>query len=90
MIAAVTGIRSKDTVIWEVILAFRRFLHREAHEELQALARQLYIAISASNVDAVWLALTSTNGQLDGMSFLKESQWNIDTNVNIILNTAGV
>ncbi|KAF9225482.1 hypothetical protein BS17DRAFT_731017 [Gyrodon lividus] len=86
MTAAVTGVHMQDTSGWEVILAFRRFLHREAHEELQTCARELYIALSKGNKDAVWLALTATSGQVScGVAFLREVTWDIGDNVALIL-----
>ena len=40
MTAAVTGVHMRDASGWEVIPVFRRFLHREAHEELRTCARE--------------------------------------------------
>ncbi|KAL4062987.1 hypothetical protein V8B97DRAFT_1993595 [Scleroderma yunnanense] len=86
MTAAVTGVYMQDNVSWEVILAFRRFLHRGAHLELQALARELYTALSKGNEDAVWVALMATSGRLTGdIAFLREVKWDIDYNVSQIL-----
>ncbi|KAH7886090.1 armadillo-type protein [Phlebopus sp. FC_14] len=86
MTAAVTGVHMQDFLGWEVILAFRRFLHREAHEELQARARELYTALGNGNEDAVWLALMGTSGQLtDDITFLREPKWDISDNVALIL-----
>ena len=83
--AAVTGVHMRDTSGWEVILIFRRFLHREAHEELQACARELYTALIKGNEDAVWLALMATSGRLScDVAFLKETRWDIDNNVRLI------
>ncbi|KAI0788681.1 armadillo-type protein [Abortiporus biennis] len=84
MAAAVKGIQPNDSAIWEVIMLFRRFLHREAHEELQAFARGLYQAIAANNEDAVWLALKGTEGEIEEWIFLHE-KWNISQNVELIL-----
>ena len=85
MTAAMKGVQPQDSSVWQVILAFRRFLHNKAHEDLQGYARDLYIAIGMNNADAVWLALSSTSGQIHtAMSFLRESRWEIDTNVAII------
>lgn len=86
MTAAVTGVHMRDASGWEVILIFRRFLHCEAHEELQACARELYRALAKGNEDAVWLALKATSGRLSGdVAFLREAKWDIDNNVTIIL-----
>jgi len=86
MTAAAEGVQIQDTSIWQVLVGFRRFLHNQAHEELQACARELYIAIGRNNDDAVWLALSSTSGKTGPkMAFLTESKWDIETNVAIIL-----
>ncbi|KAI6031473.1 armadillo-type protein [Pisolithus microcarpus] len=72
---------------WDVILAFRRFLHHGAHAELQMRARELYTALSKGNEDAVWLALMATSGRLTGdATFLKEVRWDIDENILLLLN----
>ncbi|KAJ4485821.1 armadillo-type protein [Lentinula aciculospora] len=87
MTAALKGVDPQDSSNWEVIVAFRRFLHSEAAEELQQCAQKLYIAAGTVNADAVWLALTATSGQLTSTStrFLHESQWDIVQNVALIL-----
>jgi hypothetical protein len=86
MTAVAHGVHIQDTSIWQVIVGFRRFLHSQAHEELQASARELYIAIGRNNDDAVWLALSSTSGKTGPkMAFMTESKWNIDNNIAIIL-----
>lgn len=87
MTAAVAGVHMQDASGWQVILAFRRFLHKQAHEELQACARELYIALGRGNEDAVWLALMATCGHLTGeVAYLRESRWDIQDNVRVILN----
>ncbi|KAI0045193.1 ARM repeat-containing protein [Auriscalpium vulgare] len=86
MTATAKGVRVQDRSTWEMIVAFRRFLHCEAHEELQGCARELYIAMARNNEDAVWLALSATAGQVEGsVAFLKDNPWNIDVNVERIL-----
>ena len=86
MTAAVTGVHMQDASGWEVILLFRRFLHREAHEELQACARELYTALGKGNEDAVWLALMATSGRVAcDVAFLKDERWDIDNNMTLIL-----
>ena len=86
MTAAVSGVHMQDDASWEVILAFRRFLHREAHSELQARARELYMALKRVNEDAVWVALMATSGRLTSdIIFLREVRWDIDDNVTQIL-----
>ncbi|KAF8225111.1 hypothetical protein L208DRAFT_1368534 [Tricholoma matsutake] len=91
MTAAMKGVHPHDASVWEVILAFRRFLHDKAHEELQLCARELYVSIGRNSADAVWLSLTSTSDdQYPIMTFMRASQWNISTNVAIIFQTLGV
>ena len=86
MIATAKGVQIQDASMWQVLVGFRRFLHSQAHEELQASARELYIAIGRNNDDAVWLALSSTLGKTGPeMAFMTESKWDVDTNVAIIL-----
>ncbi|KII94071.1 hypothetical protein PLICRDRAFT_171749 [Plicaturopsis crispa FD-325 SS-3] len=87
MAAAIRGVDLQDEAVWQVILAFRRFLSSTAHEELQVAARDLYIALGNNNSDAVWLALYSTAGRLPEMKFMEERKWDIDANVTIIFNT---
>ncbi|KAF8899017.1 armadillo-type protein [Infundibulicybe gibba] len=87
MTAAARGVDSQDSAIWEVIIAFRRFLHSEAHEELQSCARNLYTAVGGKNSDAVWLGLSSTcNANYPEMGFLYDSRWDIKKNVDVIMN----
>ncbi|KAH0838044.1 armadillo-type protein [Lanmaoa asiatica] len=86
MTAAVTGVHMRDASGWEVILIFRRFLHLGAHEELQACARELYMALRDSNEDAVWLALMATSGRVSNdVAFLRDAKWDINNNVTLIL-----
>ena len=85
MKAATTGVQARDTKTWEVILAFRRFLHKEAHEELQDQARELYHALTLNNPDAVWFALSATQGEIDAWSFLHNARWSIQENAQKIL-----
>ncbi|KAJ7039180.1 hypothetical protein C8F04DRAFT_1220237 [Mycena alexandri] len=85
MTATMKGVQSQDASVWQAVLSFRRFLHRHTHEELQRCGRDFYIAASANNADAVWLALTSTSGPASPtMVFLQESKWEIQDNVNEI------
>ncbi|KIO08585.1 hypothetical protein M404DRAFT_997507 [Pisolithus tinctorius Marx 270] len=87
MTAAVNGVYMQDGAGWDVILAFRRFLHRGAHTELQMWARELYATLSKGNEDAVWLALMATSGRLTGdVAFLREVRWDINDNILLLLN----
>lgn len=85
MTASMRGVDPKDTSVWEVILAFRRFLDSRAHEELQGCARELYISIGYNNADAVWLALQATCADaLPTMIFLRMPKWDIENNVALV------
>lgn len=85
MTATALGVQPQDSTMWEVITMFRRFLHKEAHQELQACARELYKGISTNNEDAVWLALFATTGEVEGsVGFLKENKWDIRQNVALL------
>ena len=89
MTAAASGVQPQDATVWEVIMVFRRFLHKEAHQELQSCARDLYKAIGTNNEDAVWLALSATVGEVEGSSvrFMEESKWDIRQNVALLFTT---
>ncbi|VDB99680.1 unnamed protein product [Peniophora sp. CBMAI 1063] len=85
MTASAKNVQVQDDLTWEVLIAFRRFLHREAHEELQTSARELYSAIARNNEDAVWLVLVSTSQVNQRMAFLRRDDWEIEDNVQLIL-----
>ncbi|KAH9951030.1 armadillo-type protein [Amylocystis lapponica] len=86
MTAAMTGVQAQDSAMWEVIVMFRRFLHSQAHEELQTCARELYTAIGLNNEDAVWMALSATQGQISAsVAWLEETKWDIGKNVALIV-----
>lgn len=90
MTATLKGVRPHETSMWEVTLAFRRFLSQHAHEELQACARTLYLAIAERNDDVVWLALTATSSDISpAMYFLYEDKWKIGLNSNKVLDEMG-
>ncbi|KAJ7124997.1 armadillo-type protein [Mycena epipterygia] len=87
MTATMKGVQSQDKSVWQAILSFRRFLHCHTHNELQQCGREFYVAASANNADAVWLALAATSGATStypAMSFLRESKWEIQDNVDEI------
>jgi TELO2-interacting protein 1 len=54
---AIAEVTLNDQVAWEVLLVCRRFMNEEVHEELQTLARSIYLEMAQKNADAVWLAL---------------------------------
>lgn len=91
MTAAARGVQPRDAAVWEVLSAFRRFLHAGAHEELQACARELYIAVGRNNDDAVWLTLEATRGRVGGpMAFMEGHGWDVDKNVDIVMGALSV
>lgn len=91
MTAAVKGVHPHDASVWQVLLAFRRFLHKGAHQELQGCARDLYIAMGQRNPDVVWLALSSTiDDTYITMQFLRTRRWDIEENAAFIFQTIGI
>jgi hypothetical protein len=87
MAAVVKGVHSREACLWEVILAFRRFLGVHAHEELQRSARGFYMIAGAVNPDMVWLALSSASeGSYPTMGFMARS-CDINKNAGIIINS---
>jgi len=60
---AVESLTVKDAVVWNVMLKCRRFLRVDAHEELQALARRMFVSMCQKNADAVWLVLGGAGEQ---------------------------
>lgn len=90
--AAKGGVQIHDAKTWEVLVSFRRFLQREAHEELQRYAVELYIAFGVNNEDTVWLILQSTIGPSDArhdgmfLQHLRESRWDIRNNLEAIFS----
>lgn len=85
MTAAARGVQTEDAKTWEVIVEFRRFLHSQAHEDLQAHARDLYKSLSINNPDAVWFALSMAGGEIDSWTFLHNPNWHIQGNAQQIL-----
>ena len=86
MTAALKGVNPRDSSVWQLLLLFRRFLHSQAHDELQACARELYMAAAANNADAVWLVLRSTMEEISPTTkYMRRPEWNIAANVEQIL-----
>jgi hypothetical protein len=86
MTASARHVQSDDSLVWEVMLAFRRFLHRENHALLQHLTVQLYKTVAENNEDAVWLVLVGTVGLPNtDLAFLCREDWDIEDNVKQIL-----
>ncbi|KAG5651424.1 hypothetical protein H0H81_008708 [Sphagnurus paluster] len=86
MTAAVRGVHLQETCTWQLLLAFRRFLHLEAHEELQQCARELYLGVGTKNPDVVWLVLSSTMEDICvTVRFMVAPWWDIRANAAIII-----
>ena len=81
MVSAAKHVQVQDTSVWEVILLFRRFLHKEAHTDLQELARDLYKSLAENNADAVWFALNATQSLLGTWAFIQQGQWDVSDNL---------
>lgn len=87
MTASMKGVQVNDKVAWEMLVYFRRFLHNQSHQELQACATGLFVAAGKNNADAVWLVLFSTAVTGNSpMSFLQKGVWDIKKNSDVILN----
>ena len=90
MTAALKGVPEHETSFWQVLVAFRRFLGAQTHQELQQCGLNLYIQAGKVNPDVVWLVLKSTTVETDPLlQFMKQSRWNIDQNADIVLQTLG-
>ncbi|QRW09047.1 hypothetical protein RhiLY_08046 [Ceratobasidium sp. AG-Ba] len=87
--SAITHVDPRDDALWAVLLACRRFLKREEREDVQAAAREMYIAVAKRNADGVWLVLCGMLGERDGTKmpgFLEVGGWDVRQNVELILN----
>jgi hypothetical protein len=71
----------KDTLLWDMMLAFRPLLDRRAHAELQAKAVALYTVLSARDADALWVALEATTGGKGVWGYLHDGGLDIGDNV---------
>ena len=90
MTAALKGVPEHESSLWQVMVAFRRFLGSHAQTELQQCALNLYIQAGKVNPDVVWLVLKSTTVETDPLlQFMKQSRWNIDQNADIVLQALG-
>ncbi|KAF8260739.1 armadillo-type protein [Lactarius quietus] len=85
MTASVKNMQVNDTSLWQILLCFRRFLHRQAHKELQTNAVELFVAAGKKNADAMWLVLSNTAATgVSPVSFLQRAEWDIKGNSNEI------
>ena len=86
MTASVKNIQVNDNSLWQILLCFRRFLHCQAHKELQTNAVELFVAAGTKNADAMWLVLSNTTKtSVSPVSFLQRAEWDIKGNSNEIL-----
>ena len=86
MTATIKGVHPHEMSLWRVTLVFRRFLSQHAHEELQACAKDLYLAIASRSADTVWLALSATAESTPPVEFLVEAKWKVEAQVGEILS----
>ena len=86
MTASMKKVQVNDALAWEMLVYFRRFLHSQAHNELQTCAIELFVAAGKNNADVVWLILFSTMATGNNpTSFLQRGQWDIGENSGGIL-----
>jgi hypothetical protein len=86
MTASMKKVQVNDTLAWEMLVYFRRFLHSQSHQELQTRATELFVAAGKNNADAVWLVLFSTTATGDNpTSFLQRREWDTKENSEVIL-----
>ena len=86
MTASMKKVQVNDTLAWEMLVYFRRFLHSQSHQELQTCATELFVATGTNNADAVWLVLFSTTATGDNpTSFLQRQEWDTKENSEVIL-----
>ena len=86
MTASMKKVQVNDTLAWEMLVYFRRFLHSQSHQELQTCATELFVAAGKNNADAVWLVLFSTTATGDNpTSFLQRREWETKENSEVIL-----
>jgi hypothetical protein len=74
-----------DDVLWDMMVMFRWFLDKRAHEDLQAKAMSLYEALGRRDGDALWICLRET---LDGKGvwgYLVDSKLDIELNATNLL-----
>jgi len=85
MTASMKGVQVNDTLAWEMLVYFRRFLHNQTHPELQTCATELFVAAGKKNADTVWLVLFSTTVTGDSPTSFLQKEWDIKDNLDVIL-----
>jgi TELO2-interacting protein 1 len=86
MTASMKKVQVNDTLAWEMLVYFRRFLHSQSHRELQTYTTELFVAAGKNNADAVWLVLFSTTASGNNpTSFLQRREWDTKENAEVIL-----
>jgi hypothetical protein len=91
MTGVMEGVQPYEPSFWDSLILFRRFLGQHVHEELQACARQLYIAAGKRNADSVWLALQGTVEDVGPqMKFMYDDRWKVEHNVRYVLSVLDV
>ena len=86
MTVSMRKVQVNDTLAWEMLVYFRRFLHNQSHQELQSCATELFVAAGNNNADAVWLVLYSTTATGNNpTSFLHRLEWNTKESSEVIL-----
>jgi hypothetical protein len=76
-----------DNVLWDMMILFRPFIDKRAHEEIQAKAVQLYADLGRRDGDALWVVMTATMGDGRGVwGYLKDDKLEIRSNARTILH----
>ncbi|RSH91203.1 hypothetical protein EHS25_009502 [Saitozyma podzolica] len=78
-----------EELLWDMMLVFRPFLDKRAHEELQRLGRVVYEKLASRDADALWVVIKATMGELQGdhgvYGYLRESALDIEANAEVVL-----
>jgi len=76
-----------DDVLWDMMVTFRWFLDKRAHDDLQQRAVRLYEALGRRDGDALWICLRATVYGEGVWGYLAESKLDIEHNVVTLLAT---
>ncbi|KAI9638563.1 armadillo-type protein [Dioszegia hungarica] len=75
-----------DKVVWGMMCLFRPFLDKRANGEVQDAAREVYGMLKKRDGDMLWVVLTSSIGDGQGVwGYLREPGLDIKDNVDILL-----